>query len=439
VIIVGAGPAGLLLAILLAQHRIPSIVLEAQPGLDTRLRATQYGVPATRVFRRAGIIDDIRSGSIPSFPSIVWRRTADHEVLTGIDMSCVADHEDRMTIMPLNELTKVMLRHCVDGVGKGVVDVRFGHRVVGLGQDELSAWVDVEIGDGEAARKDRLQADYVIGCDGASSVVRKSLFGRDWPGQTFPHKLLVQNVWYDGFETHGWKGGNYMVDPDYWGLIARRGQGGLWRVTYGDVDGFTEEEYLKRRETRLEKMLPGHPKPDQYRVGDTNFYRMHNRCVTSMRVGRVLLCADAAHICNPWGGYGCMSAVVDAGGLAECLIGLYEGKAGEDILDTYAEVRREKFLKYVDGRSIKNLERISKTDPWTVLETDKFFGILKELNGDPEATRAFLLVSEILATVCPGKEVLTMVQKYSSIEYDFTQHYQDAVANGHAGQVKSEK
>lgn len=95
------------------------------------------------------------------------------------------------------------------------------------------------------------------------------------------------------------------------------------------------------------------------------------------------------------GGYGCMTAVVDTGGLADCLIGLYEGKADESILDTYAEVRRDKFLKYVDARSIKNLNRVAKSDPWTVGETDKFFGILKDLEGDEQATKAFLLVRNI--------------------------------------------
>jgi hypothetical protein len=102
--------------------------------------------------------------------------------------------------------------------------------------------------------------------------------------------------------------------------------------------------------------------------------------------------ASLSSISNPMGGYGCMTAVIDVGGLADCLIGIYEGKAGEDILDVYAEVRREKFLKYVDARSIKNLDRVSKSDPWTVLETDKFFNILRDLEGDAEATKRFLLV-----------------------------------------------
>lgn len=87
-----------------------------------------------------------------------------------------------------------------------------------------------------------------------------------------------------------------------------------------------------------------------------------------------------------------MTACLDVGGLADCFIGYHQCKAGEEILDTYAEVRRDIFMKYVDARSIKNLDRVSKADPWTVSETDKFFGILKELNEDKQALKDFLLV-----------------------------------------------
>ena len=90
-----------------------------------------------------------------------------------------------------------------------------------------------------------------------------------------------------------------------------------------------------------------------------------------------------------------MTACLDVGGLADCLIGFHQNKAGPEILQTYADVRREIFLKYVDARSRKNLERVSKADPWKVLEEDKFFGILKDLNEDESKGRLkeFLLVS----------------------------------------------
>jgi 2-polyprenyl-6-methoxyphenol hydroxylase-like FAD-dependent oxidoreductase len=185
-----------------------------------------------------------------------------------------------------------------------------------------------------------------------------------------------------------------MVDNDHWGLIARRGKGGLWRVTYGDpVGGLTDEEYLARRPAHMKAMLPGHPDPDQYRIEQTNLYNIHNRCVESFKVGRIILAGDAAHVCNPMGGYGCMTAVLDVGGLADCFIGYYHGLADEEILDKYAKVRRDIFVKYVDPRSIKNLNRVATSDPQTVLETDKFFGILKDLQKDKRDMKAFLLVS----------------------------------------------
>ena len=189
-LIVGAGPAGLLLAILLSQHGIPSTVLEAWDRLDERLRATQYGVPATKIFRRAGILDDIRAVSIDSFPGICWRKVSDHQRLAGIDLSVVKDHPDRMTILPLNDILQIMYRHCLEK-GKGLIDIKFNHKVVDVGQDGGKAWAVVDV---EKGGKMRFEADFVIGCDGGSSTVRKVLFGRSWPGQTFDCRLLVQNV-----------------------------------------------------------------------------------------------------------------------------------------------------------------------------------------------------------------------------------------------------
>lgn len=191
ILIVGAGPSGLLLALLLAQRNIPSVVLEGYEQLDTRLRATQYGVPATRIFRRAGILEDIRAASIGSFPTITWRRVSDKSVLTGIDMSCVKDHPDRMTILQLGEIIKIMYKHCLER-GKGLIEIKFKHRVTSVGQDGGRAWADVEVG--EEKENIRFEADYVIGCDGATSAVRRSLFGREWPGQTFDYQFIVQNV-----------------------------------------------------------------------------------------------------------------------------------------------------------------------------------------------------------------------------------------------------
>ncbi|PWI72817.1 monooxygenase [Purpureocillium lilacinum] len=306
-----------------------------------------------------------------------------------------------------------MLRHCTEKYAEHVT-VLFNHRVVDVGQDEAGAWATVEVDAPEEMEKPtttvRFHADYLVGCDGGKSTVRHCLFQRNWPGETFASQLLVQNVYYKGFEEHGWEGGNYMIDPEFWGLIAKRGKGSnadgpLWRVTYGDsATDLSEEEHLRRRALAFKKLLPGHPDPSQYKVTQTNRFRIHNRCVDAMRVGRVFLAGDAAHVCNPFGGYGCMAAVLDVSGLADCLAGVYEGKAGDEILDAYARVRRQKFVDFIDRRSRKNMNRISKTDADTALETDPFLRLLKAMEGDGDRTKEFLL-------------------KVSSIEFDFTTLY----------------
>lgn len=74
---------------------------------------------------------------------------------------------------------------------------------------------------------------------------------------------------------------------------------GLWRVTYCDTPGLTREEYIQRQPTRYQELLPGNPQPGEYRMTNIGPYRMQQRCVPSFRVGRVLLAADAAHVCNP--------------------------------------------------------------------------------------------------------------------------------------------
>lgn len=89
-----------------------------------------------------------------------------------------------------------------------------------------------------------------------------------------------------------------------------------------------------------------------------------------------------------------MAAVLNVGGLAECLGSYYEGKADKEILDLYAKICREKFINYIDQWLRKNLNRVSNTNPDRALGTDPFLGLLKGMEGDKQKTKEFLLVSE---------------------------------------------
>ena len=107
----GAGPSGLLLCLLLAQHGIPVHLLEASDRLDERPRAAIYGSAALPDLKKAGVLDEVRRRGF-AIDSMAFRRFADHGVLTGMDGRAVADvdGEDlRNVCLVLDELDRLML------------------------------------------------------------------------------------------------------------------------------------------------------------------------------------------------------------------------------------------------------------------------------------------------------------------------------------------
>ena len=92
-------------------------------------------------------------------------------------------------MLPLNKLGRILCKHLL---AQPTAEVLFNHKVVSLGQDQEKAWVEVELASGE---KEKYEADYIIGCDGANSQIRRSLFGDlAFPGKTWDEQLVATNV-----------------------------------------------------------------------------------------------------------------------------------------------------------------------------------------------------------------------------------------------------
>ena len=103
--------------------------------------------------------------------------------------------------------------------------------------------------------------------------------------------------------------------------------------------------------------------------------------------------------------------IVDVGGLYDCLLGVYEGKADESILDKYSEMRRQRYQTVTDVISTDNIKRLYDQDPDKALENDEFLKMLKNIENDVEAQREFM-------------------RSPNALQYDFTQHYKTSNANG---------
>jgi 2-polyprenyl-6-methoxyphenol hydroxylase-like FAD-dependent oxidoreductase len=185
---VGAGPCGLLLAVLLSKQGIEVHVLEAAEKLDDQPRACHYSAPSKYELARAGVLEQIAAeGFHPG--SVCWR-TIDGTRIVGL--SNEEEPEESVLRMVCLELGRVIQILHDTAVQQSNCQIHMNHRVVSLGQSGEVAWVDVMQPSGETKK---LEADYIVGCDGANSQVRRSLFGDgDFPGSTWDQQIIASNV-----------------------------------------------------------------------------------------------------------------------------------------------------------------------------------------------------------------------------------------------------
>ncbi|KIY01304.1 uncharacterized protein Z520_02856 [Fonsecaea multimorphosa CBS 102226] len=374
VIIVGAGPSGLLCGLMLAQAGIPVDILEAKDKFDSSPRALGYGSSAVQVLRRAGVLEKVRKAGI-EVQSFSFRK------LNGEKIASVAradlDNPDRPAVLPISLLNPILKEEIEKLPG---ACIHWKHKVINVGNDLEGAWILAQTPSGQQ----RFAADYVVGCDGANSAVRQALFGTSFPGFTWDEQLVATDIYYD-IDKFGWDDTQFIISREHHSLIARINRDGLWRFTYSELGHLSYDDVKERLPLRFRKILPGHPEPDQYRISNFSPYKMHQRLAERMRVGRVLLAGDAAHLCNPFGGLGLTGGIADVGSLIDCLVGIHTGRANDDILDKYDEIRRQKWQNFTDPTSTRNLRRVTNDDEESI-KKDPFLQYLTASSAGNNST-----------------------------------------------------
>jgi 3-(3-hydroxy-phenyl)propionate hydroxylase len=399
VLIVGAGPVGMVCALALNRRGIAVTVCEQEPAPVRDQRAASIHPPTLALLDELGVTRKIIPLGHVS-PTYRFHDRVGNAVVAEFDLNRMAD-EFPFPFVLQYEQYKLTASITAEYANGGDFDVRFSHAVTGLTRH--ADHVEAEIA--SPSGTERLNASYVIGCDGGRSTVRK-LAGIEFEGFTYPEKFIKIATTFDFAEVNpNLVYRNYFSDPDEWcNLFKVRGEspGGLWRAIFplrSDEDN-AEALAPDKIEARLQKFFP---KARRYHVEYVNVYPVSQCVAATMRSDRILLAGDAAHVNNPIGGMGMNGGIHDAINLADKLSRVLHGKADEDLLDLYSRQRRHAAVKYVQQQTIANKRLMEERDPKVRTAN---FDELRRIAEDPEASRKYMRRAALLDSLNEANAVV---------------------------------
>jgi 3-(3-hydroxy-phenyl)propionate hydroxylase len=331
VAVVGLGPVGAALANLLGGYGVRTLVVERDTQVSRAPRAIALDNEALRVLQLAGLED----GAVDTvtIPYVQMRCPLLGDFARANTTGEIDGHPKLVTFFQpqLEEALRARL------AGRRSVEVRTGVEVTRLEADESSVRLDLRAGEDAS----QVEADFVVGCDGASSRVRRAV-GLDFDGRTWDEDWLVVDV----------RGAPEPIDHiEFWCDPGRPSPhmpapGGRQRWEFKLRPGETRA-HMERPDVVHELLRPwtrGAP-VELERVA---VYRFHARVARRFSAGRVFLAGDAAHLTPPFAGQGLVSGLRDAANLAWKLAAVVAGRASAAILDSYSEERRPHAAATID-------------------------------------------------------------------------------------------
>ncbi len=324
VAIVGYGPVGSVLGILLAERGHRVVALERHPGPYAFPRAVHVDGPVARILQRCGIGDDLPDLCGPA-GTYEWRNAAGQTLLRFLPRPDGGSGWPNSNMVHQPSLEAALERRAAT---LPTLDVRRGVEVTDLAQDATGVTLQTSAGP--------LRARYAVGCDGANSTVRSLLelevrdlgFFYDWLiCDVVPHVEAV------------WDPVNLQVCDPARPTTAVSGGPGRRRWEFMRLPEESAEE-LAREETAWRLLAPWGITPETATLERHTIYTFQARWVEQWRRGRVLVAGDAAHQMPPFAGQGMCSGIRDVANLEWKLDLVLRGLADDAVLDTY-EVERK--------------------------------------------------------------------------------------------------
>lgn len=337
VVVVGAGPAGLLVAGDLAEAGIDVVVLDRRDAQQSNLtRAFVVGPRTLEQLDARAMADDLIATGSKLASMRLYRRL-------WIEFSTLQTRFPYQLITPQYE-TEAVLRARAEHAG---VRFEWQSEVTGATQDDAR----VEV----TASGRRWQASYLVGADGSRSAVREAV-GEPFPGGAAMRSMMLADV---RFTEHPDAVLRADANRDGFAFHVPFGDGWYRVIAWNRADDRPAGAPLELDDVRT--MLAGVFGTD-YGAHDARWltrFRADERQVTRYRIGRVVLVGDAAHVHTPAGAQGMNTSLQDAANLGWRLVAAVRGNAGMDVLDDYHRERHTVARRVIQGSGA--LVRVAKT------------------------------------------------------------------------------
>lgn len=361
VLVVGYGPVGQTLSILLAQrgHRVTAV--ERWPKAYAMPRAVNFDSESARILADAGLADAIPGFSEPS-GAYEWLNAQGRSLLR-----IEASERGRCGWADSTAMYQPGLEAALESRGARLPDLTVlrGHEAVGLAVSDDGVSLTVRPAGGAARTARTLTARWVVGCDGANSFVRGEMgatvtdlgFSHDWLiCDVAPHRPVV-------YEPNNLQ----VCDPARPRTHVSAGPGHR-RWEFMRVPGETVEE-LNTAERAWQLLGEQGVTPEDAVLERHAVYTFNARSTDQWRSGRLLLAGDAAHLMPPFAAQGMCSGFRDAANLAWKLDLVLTGRAGQEVLDSYQRERRG-HVQHAIGMSVNLGRVICQDDPVAAAERD---------------------------------------------------------------------
>lgn len=351
VIIIGAGPVGTFAAYCLAEYGIETLVLESESTCETDMRASTFHPSTLKYLDNLNLADELIEKGLKA-PIFQYRIRSTDEVLEFNlqELDDVLDFPFRLQCEQYKfarMLAGKLDRHRHSSV-------LFNRKLINFSEGKNKVTLDVD----HHGTSEQYQCDYLIGADGANSIVRRNL-GIEFSGFTYEEKfftLSTQKPLENYFSNLSYV--NYVSDPEEWFVLLKAPS--AWRILVPvpqtlDDKAIKSNDYVSDIFTRVLNSC------DPIETIHRTIYRVHQRVVNKMRYGRIMLAGDSAHLNNPLGGFGMNGGLHDAWNLAEKLDGIINHKKDQDLLNLYDRQRRTVMNDFIQKQTIRNKKMIEET------------------------------------------------------------------------------